>query len=97
MKTSNTPLQEASARIQEAGWLGRCFGSARNAPINILGLTLVLIFALGAAAMFFGASGMTAVQYWTLVGFVLPIIVSGVVVCGVAIARARTKDDSRFE
>jgi hypothetical protein len=48
-----------------AGWLGRIFGAAKNAPLNIAGLVAVLLVATGIALLFFAGS-MTASDFWKI-------------------------------
>lgn len=59
--------REARAMVTEGGWLGRCFGSRRSAPVNIACAAFAGFLALGAALMFVGAEGITAQEYWTQV------------------------------
>lgn len=54
----------------EAGWLGRVFGSATNAPTNIVGFVVLLLIVPG-IALLFAPSNMSAVDYLKLV---LPVI-----------------------
>lgn len=54
----------------EAGWLGKFFGSATNAPVYIAGLT-VLLFTLTSIAVVFAPSHMQTVEYLNLV---IPVI-----------------------
>ena len=49
----------------EAGWLGHCFGTSKNAPLNIAGLIVVLLLCAGLAVLFF-PSNLTAVEYWKI-------------------------------
>lgn len=46
----------------EAGHLGKLFGSCKNAPLNIAGLTLLLLISLG-AYLYVSASSLAA-DYW---------------------------------
>lgn len=66
--------KEAKAMVVEAGWLGRCFGSTRSAPVNIAGAVLGGLLLLGAALMFFDSNGMTASEYWKLVAPMITLI-----------------------
>ena len=36
----------------QAGWLGRCFGSSGNAPLNIAGLLVALLLVSGIIVLF---------------------------------------------
>jgi hypothetical protein len=54
----------------EAGWLGKIFGSAMNAPTNIAGLILCLFFASIIVVLFL-ETRMEAIEYLKLV---LPVI-----------------------
>lgn len=49
----------------EAGWLGRCFGTSKNAPMNIAGLVVVLLVVAGLATMFI-QSALPATEYWKM-------------------------------
>lgn len=49
----------------EAGWLGRCFGTSKNAPLNIAGLVVVLLVGAGLAVLFF-QSAIPALEYWKI-------------------------------
>ena len=49
----------------EAGWLGRCFGTSNNAPMNIAGLVVVVLLAAGLATMFI-QSALPAAEYWKI-------------------------------
>jgi hypothetical protein len=58
----------------EYGWLGRCFGNARNAPVNIAGLTVVLLLGTGVAMLFFESKNMLSSDYWKLITPILTLI-----------------------
>jgi len=49
----------------EAGWLGRCFGTSKNAPMNIAGLVVVLLVLAGLATMFI-QSALPSADYWKI-------------------------------
>lgn len=49
----------------EAGWLGRCFGTSKNAPLNIAGLVVVLLVGAGLAVLFI-QSALPAAEYWKI-------------------------------
>jgi len=49
----------------EAGWLGRCFGTSKNAPLNIAGLVVALLVGSGVAVLFF-QSAIPAAEYWKI-------------------------------
>ncbi len=49
----------------EAGWLGRCFGTGKNAPLNIAGLVVVLLVGAGLAVLFL-QSAIPAPEYWKI-------------------------------
>jgi hypothetical protein len=49
----------------EAGWLGRCFGTGANAPLNIAGLVVVLLVGAGLAVLFL-PSAIPASDFWKL-------------------------------
>ena len=50
----------------EAGWLGRCFGTSKNAPLNIAGLAILLLLGSGVATLFI-QTAIPAVDYWKIV------------------------------
>lgn len=71
----NLPTErEARAMVTESGWLGRCFGSRRSAPVNIACAALAGFLALGAALTFVGADGITATEYWAEVKPMIALI-----------------------
>jgi hypothetical protein len=71
----SAPTQdEARAMVMEGGFLGRCFGSVRTAPVNIAGATLAALVILGGALLFFDSKGMTSAEYWKLVTPVITLI-----------------------
>jgi hypothetical protein len=49
----------------EAGWLGRCFGTSKNAPLNIAGLVVLTLVATGVATLFL-QSALSAAEYWKI-------------------------------
>ena len=49
----------------EAGWLGRCFGTSKNAPLNIAGLVVILLVGAGLAVLFL-QSAIPAADYWKI-------------------------------
>lgn len=49
----------------EAGWLGRCFGTSKNAPLNIAGLIVVLLVSAGLVVLFI-PSAIPALEYWKI-------------------------------
>ena len=50
----------------DAGWLGRCFGSGKNAPMNIAGSLVLLLTASGVAVLFLQAA-IPAAEYWKII------------------------------
>jgi len=70
VERSSIELQSKAMDL-ESGWLGRCFGSARNAPLNIAGLTVTLLIGTGVALLFIESKAMAAAEYWKLM---LPIL-----------------------
>lgn len=58
----------------DAGWLGRCFGSGKNAPMNIAG-TLVLILAASGIAVLFLQSAIPATEYWKIIVPLLTLVI----------------------
>ena len=66
-----TPHEEISLRKQkmslDAGWLGQCFGSGQNAPMNIAGFVVVLLVGAGIVVTFAPSVAMTAREYWQVI------------------------------
>jgi hypothetical protein len=56
-----------------AGWLGRVFGNAKNAPLNIAGIIATLLTITGIALLFWPGS-MTASDFWKLITPILTLI-----------------------
>lgn len=50
-----------------AGWLGRCFGAAKNAPLNIAGLVVIVLLGSGVALLFVDRPAIPAGEYWKIV------------------------------
>ncbi|MBI3821504.1 MAG: hypothetical protein HY289_02365 [Planctomycetes bacterium] len=50
----------------ESGWLGRVFGSPKNAAVNIGGLVAILVVIAGVIMTFF-PGGATATETWKIV------------------------------
>lgn len=65
---------QSKAMDLESGWLGRCFGSARNAPLNIAGLAVALLLGTGVLLLFIDSKAMAAVEYWKLMVPILTLI-----------------------
>lgn len=57
----------------EAGWLGQCFGSSANAPLNIAGLFVVLLVGSGISVLFLN-SAIPAADYWTVIAPLLTLV-----------------------
>ena len=57
----------------ESGWLGRCFGSNKNAPMNIAGSSIFLLICSGIAVLFF-SSAIPASEYWKLIVPLLTLV-----------------------
>ena len=57
----------------DAGWLGRCFGSGKNAPMNIAGTLVLLLLASGIAVLFF-QSAIPASDYWKIIVPLLTLV-----------------------
>lgn len=57
----------------EAGWLGRCFGSGKNAPLNIAGILVVALVLSGIATLFVQTS-IAAADYWRLIVPLLTLV-----------------------
>ena len=57
----------------DAGWLGRCFGSGKNAPMNIAGTLVLLLAASGIAVLFF-QSAIAAAEYWKIIVPLLTLV-----------------------
>ena len=57
----------------ESGLLGRFFGNAKNAPVSISGLTLLLLLVAGIVQTYVPGS-MQAMEYWRLVVPVMTLI-----------------------
>ena len=55
------------------GWLGRCFGSSKNAPQNIAGLLIVLLAGSGVLVLFFETK-IPVGEYWTIIVPLLTLI-----------------------
>jgi hypothetical protein len=55
---------DAKAMITESGWLGRCFGSRRSAPVNIACAVLCALLALGAIISFWPPADMKPTEFW---------------------------------
>lgn len=57
----------------DAGWLGRCFGSGKNAPMNIAGTLVLLLAASGITVLFF-QSAIPAADYWRIIVPLLTLV-----------------------
>ena len=49
----------------EAGWLGHCFGTSKNAPLNIAGLVVALLVSTGVVTVFF-QTAIPSLEYWKI-------------------------------
>lgn len=49
----------------EAGWLGVCFGTSKNAPLNIAGLIVVVLVFAGVVVLFVPGN-LLAADYWKI-------------------------------
>jgi len=72
---------------REAGFLGIIFGHGNHAPVNVLGLVVVMLVAAGVAAMFSGSASLWLEKY---LSHVVPLI-SLVVLCLAKGISSRTK------
>lgn len=54
----------------EAGFLGRCFGSRANAPMNIAG-SLIFLLTISGIVVLFCSSSIPPADYWKII---VPII-----------------------
>ena len=75
---NKTPDQEAfvlrSKQMDlEAGWLGKCFGSRANAPLNIAGLLVVLLVGSGILVLFL-QSAIPSPEYWKVIVPLLTLV-----------------------
>ncbi len=57
----------------EAGWLGRCFGAASNAPMNIAGV-VVLLLVLSGLLVLFVRSAVPAGEYWKIIAPLITLV-----------------------
>jgi len=57
----------------EAGWLGRYFGSGKNAPLNIAGLLVLLLVGSGIAVLFL-PSTIPAEKYWNIIAPLITLV-----------------------
>jgi hypothetical protein len=56
-------ILESKKMDLEAGWIGKCFGSRINAPLNIAGVFVMLLAVSGVAVLFTSCS-IPASEYW---------------------------------
>lgn len=75
----NKTPQEAENLISkrmdlEAGFLGKFFGSHANAPMNIAGMLLVLLFGSGVTVLFV-PSTMSASDYWKIIAPITTLVI----------------------
>ena len=63
--TSSIELQSKAMDL-EHWWLGKFFGSTRNAPLNIAGLVLFVLMLPGVALLFVEGK-FPAADYWKLI------------------------------
>jgi len=57
----------------ESGWLGRLFGSNKNAPLNIAGFTVVFLLTSGVVVLFV-QSAIPAGEYWKIIVPLLTLV-----------------------
>lgn len=57
----------------DAGWLGRCFGAGRNAPMNIAGSLVLILVGSGVGVLFLGGS-IPAGEYWRIIVPLLTLV-----------------------
>lgn len=73
-KGDDSPIVLRSKQMDlEAGWLGRCFGSGRNAPMNIAGLFVLLLAGSGIIVLFV-TSAIPAAEYWKIIVPLLTLV-----------------------
>ena len=76
---SDTPsaalIQLQSKQLDlDSGVLGKVFGGFKNAPYNIAGMSLFLLFAIGIVVLFVPDLNMTATEYWKYSSSVITLI-----------------------
>lgn len=57
----------------ESGWLGRIFGSAKNAAVNIGGLVVLLVVVAGIIMTLYPA-GSTATESWKIITPIITMV-----------------------
>jgi hypothetical protein len=57
----------------EAGWLGKFFGSGKNAPLNIAGFVVVVLVIVGCVNLFV-QSNLPSGDYWKIIGPLITLV-----------------------
>jgi hypothetical protein len=57
----------------EAGWLGKCFGTSKNSPLNIAGFVLIILVVAGVLVLFIQSS-IAAIDYWKIVSPLIALV-----------------------
>lgn len=57
----------------EAGYLGKIFGSEKNAPLNIAGIVSIVLILAGVLIIYI-PGGITCIEYWKTVVPILTMI-----------------------